>query len=44
MSDMPSLPYNDDFFEIPNEIQLENTEVAEISKKRLSAPKREPLR
>jgi len=33
MSDMPSLPYNDDFFEIPNEIQLENTEVAEISKK-----------
>ena len=34
MSDeLASLPYNDDFFEVPAEIQEENTEIAEISKK-----------
>ncbi|MCX7775716.1 MAG: tetratricopeptide repeat protein [Rectinemataceae bacterium] len=33
MGDLPSFPYNDDSFDVPEEIKSENTEIAEISKK-----------
>jgi len=37
---MPTLPYSDDFFEVPQEIEIENNEIAETSKKATNCSKK----